>query len=65
VGGGTTNPDRLDPRKLMGDYLNAIRKRFLQSQAKALATQIKNQATPETLEQFMNIQRDRLSLNRD
>jgi DNA primase len=52
-------------RKLMGDYLNAIRKRFLQNQAKALANQIRDQATPETLEQFMNIQRDRLSLTRD
>jgi DNA primase len=54
-----------DQRNLMGDYLNAIRKRFLQKQAKALANQIRDQATPETLEQFMNIQRDRLSLNRD
>lgn len=56
--------DEAEERRLMSDYLNAIRKRFLKSQAQALANQLRDQASPEKLEQFMNIQRDRLSLNR-
>lgn len=52
-------------KKLMSDYLNAIRKRFLRNKGKALVSQLRDQASPEKLEQFMNIQRDRLSLNRD
>lgn len=54
-----------EERRLMSDYLNAIRKRFLKNQAKVLATQLRDQASLEKLEQFMNIQRNRLSLNRD
>ena len=64
---------RVDERGLMSDYLNAIRKRYLKNQLDALAYQLRDQSNPENspekllekLEQFMNIQRDRLSLNRD
>lgn len=54
-----------EERRLMSDYLHAIRKRFLKNQGKALANQLRDQASPEKLEQFMNIQRDRLSLDRE
>jgi DNA primase len=57
--------DNDDERRLMSDYLNAIRKRFLKNQGQALASQLRDQASPEKLEQFMNIQRNRLSLTRD
>ena len=62
----TKNPDdEVQERRLMSDYFTAIRKRFLKTQAHALAHQLRDQASPEKLEQFMNIQRDRLSLKRD
>lgn len=52
-------------RRLMGDYLNAIRQRFLKSQARMLAKQFKDQSSTEKLEEFMSIQRDRLALSKD
>lgn len=54
-----------EERRLMSDYLNAIRKRYLNTQARALAQQLKDHASPEKLEQFMNIQRSRLAIDRD
>jgi|GEM_PF-546693 len=56
---------RQQERRLMSDYFTAIRKRFLKVQALALANQLRDQSSPEKLEQFMNIQRDRLSMKRD
>lgn len=55
-------PDGLE-RKLMTDYLNAIRQRYIRNQARALASQLKNQPSPDKLAEFMSLQRDRLSLN--
>ena len=56
---------RQQERRLMSDYFTAIRKRSLKVQALALANQLRDQSSPEKLEQFMNIQRDRLSMKRD
>ena len=52
-------------RKLLSDYLNAIRKRYLKAQAKALAGQLKDQPSQEKLTEFMNLHRDRLALQKD
>ena len=52
-------------RKLMADYMNAIRQRFLKNQGKALASRLKASASPEELEEFMNIQRHRMGLEKD
>ncbi len=61
--------DETEERRLMIDYLTAIRNRFLKNQAKVLANQLRDNSSPElrvqTLEQFMNIQRNRLAINRD
>lgn len=62
-----------EERRLMTDYVNAIQKRYLRDQAKALANQLRDQANvhsnvqakSEMLEQFMNIQKVRHSLDRD
>lgn len=52
-------------RKLLQDYLTAIRKRYIKAQAKALAGQLKEKASIDTLEQFMSLQRDRLALTKE
>lgn len=52
-------------RKLLSDYLAAIRRRYLKSQAKQIASQLKEQASTEKLEEFMSIQRDRLSIEKE
>jgi hypothetical protein len=52
-------------RRLMTDYLNAIRQRHLKQQAKALASQLKDGVSPEKLEAFMELQRNRLAKKRD
>lgn len=60
-------PEGLE-RKLMQDYVNALHNRYLKNQAKVLAGQFKDQASPEKLAEFMSLQRDRLALqngNRD
>lgn len=61
------SPEGLE-RRLLGDYLTAIRRRSLKTQAKTLASQLKGHASPrdleEKLEQFMNLQRDRQGLNK-
>ncbi len=57
--------DETEERKLMSDYLTAIRKRSLNNRAKLMANELRNQSSPEKLEQFMNIQRDRLLTNKE
>lgn len=52
-------------KRLMADYLNAIRLKALKKKGKALLNQLKEHPSPEALEQFMNIQRHRLGLARD
>lgn len=54
-----------EERRIMTDYLAAVRKRFLKNQGKAMANQLRDgssQDRNETLEQFMNVQRDRLAV---
>lgn len=64
---GPDAPEGLE-RRLLGDYLNAIKKKALKSQAKALTSQIKGQASgrelDEKLERFMAIHRNRQSLTK-
>ncbi len=50
--------------KLMDDYQRAIKRRYLKNQAKLFVHQLRDQSTPEQLEQFMNVQRKRLSLEK-
>ena len=52
-------------RKVMADYLASLRRRHFQSQGKALASQLRDQVSTEKLEEFMTIQRNRLSVNRE
>lgn len=52
-------------KKLMEDYLNAIRIKALQKKGKALLNRLKDHPSPEDLERFMDIQRNRLGVNRD
>ncbi len=47
-------------KKLMADYITAIRSRYQKLQTKNLVTQMREKATPEMLEQVQAIQRDRL-----
>lgn len=62
-----------DERRLMGDYLTAVRNRSLKNQGKAIANQLRDSGSSagsienrnEALEQFMNIQRDRLAIKQD
>ncbi len=50
--------------KLMEDYQRSIKRRYLKNQAKLFVNQLRDQSTPEQLEQFMNVQRKRLSLEK-
>lgn len=52
-------------KKLMNDYMMALSRRFLKDKAKALVHQLRGQSSQETLEQFMNVLRDRHSLDRE
>lgn len=57
--------DEDEEERIMTDYLAAVRKRFLKNQGKAIANQLRDGSTQdrnETLEQFMNVQRDRLAV---
>ena len=58
-----------EERRLMTDYMAAVRQRFLKNQGKTLTNKLRDPADPEerekALEQFMNIQRNRLSINRE
>ena len=47
-------------KKLMADYLNAIRTRDLKAQGKTLISQMRERPTPEMLEQMQQLQRNRL-----
>lgn len=61
----TTGDEADAERRIMTDYLAAIRKRFLKNQGKAIANQLRDgnaHDRNETLEQFMNVQRDRLAV---
>lgn len=48
-------------QKLIADYLQAIRTRHLKQQGKALVTELRDDATPEKLAEFMALQRSRLT----
>ncbi|MEN0057287.1 MAG: DNA primase [Bdellovibrio sp.] len=50
--------------KLLRDCFKRVRENFLREQAKQLARELKNEPSSETLERIMNIQRDRISLNK-
>ncbi len=47
-------------KKLMADYLNAIRRRFMKAQGKSLVSQLRERPTAEMLEQVQALQRNRL-----
>lgn len=50
--------------KLLRDCFKRVRENFLREQAKRLARDLKNEPSSEKLEQIMNIQRNRMSLNK-
>lgn len=50
--------------KLLRDCFKRVRENFLRDQAKLLARDLKNEPSSEKLEQIMNIQRNRISLNK-
>ncbi|WP_415061277.1 DNA primase [Bdellovibrio sp.] len=50
--------------KLLRDCFKRVRENFLREQAKQLARDLKNEPSSEKLEQIMNIQRNRISLNK-
>ncbi len=58
-----TTESLLNP-KLMDDYQRSIKRRYLKNQAKLFVNQLRDQSTPEQLEQFMNVQRKRLLLEK-
>ena len=60
----TEKPEGFE-KKVMGDYMTAIRSRFLKGQLKAKAQSIREQPSTEKLEEFMTMQRDRLGPNRE
>jgi DNA primase len=47
-------------KKLMADYLNAIRTRYLKAQGKDLVSQLRERPTAEMMEQVQQLQRNRL-----
>jgi len=73
VSGDAENPsgtsDGSTERKLMAGYLNSVKRRFFDQKLKLLANQMRNQPAgavrQEMLEQFMNIQKARHSLEND
>jgi DNA primase len=50
-------------RKVMGDYLAAIRRRIQKVQGKTLVKQLKDHPSPENLEAFQSLQRSRLGFD--
>ncbi|MEK2643879.1 DNA primase [Bdellovibrio sp. BCCA] len=50
--------------KLLRDCFKRVKENFLREQAKQLARDLKNEPSSEKLEQIMNIQRNRISLNK-
>jgi len=51
-------------KKLLRDCFKRVREIFLREQAKNLAREMKAEPSSEKMEQMMNIQRDRISLNK-
>lgn len=62
--GGDPGFDEEAESKLLRDCFKRVRESFLKEQAKQLARDLKNEPSSEKLEQIMNIQRNRLSLNK-
>lgn len=56
--------DEESEMKLLRDCFKRVRENFLREQAKSLARDLKNEPSSEKLEQIMNIQRNRISLNK-
>lgn len=56
--------DEESETKLLRDCFKRVRENFLREQAKQLARDLKTEPSSEKLEQIMNIQRNRLSLNK-
>ncbi|WP_041576779.1 DNA primase [Bdellovibrio bacteriovorus] len=50
--------------KLLRDCFKRVKENFLRDQAKRLARDLKNEPSSDKLEQIMNIQRNRISLNK-
>jgi DNA primase len=50
--------------KLLSDCLKRLQDQFLKAQADQLTQEMKSNPSPEKLEQFMNIQRDRMALSK-
>lgn len=50
--------------KLLKDCFKRLRENFLREQAKQLAKDLRSEPSSEKLEQIMNVQRDRISLNK-
>lgn len=59
---GLTSEER--EAKLFSDCLKRLQDQFLKAQADRLAQEMKTSPSPEKLEQFMNIQRDRMALSK-
>jgi DNA primase len=57
--------DEESERKLLKDCFKKVRENSLREQAKKLARDLKSEPSAEKLEQIMNIQRNRLSLNKN
>ncbi|MES2856653.1 MAG: DNA primase [Bdellovibrionota bacterium] len=55
------NPADGFERKLMADYMVAIKTRFLKKQGKDFVSQLRDQPSPEKLREFMEIQRGRFN----
>jgi DNA primase len=53
-------PDGFE-RKLMTDYLAAIKNRFQKKQGRDFVSQLREQPSPEKLKEFMELQRDRFN----
>ncbi|MEK7356362.1 MAG: hypothetical protein AAB250_07925 [Bdellovibrionota bacterium] len=47
-------------KKLMADYLTAIRNRFQKAQLREMTQELRDHPSAEKLEEFMNLQRERL-----
>lgn len=64
-----SSDSRTEERRLMSEYVNAIKKRYFDQKLRLLANQMRNQPNSdrhqEMLEQFMNIQKARHSLDQE
>jgi DNA primase len=64
AGHGDPGYDEELEAKLLRDCFKRVRENFLREQAKQLARDLKTEPSSEKLEQIMNIQRNRISLNK-